>query len=132
MADFFDKLRDGVNKGVATVSTVSKTVLEKSKINSVIKTLKDEKQQLAEIIGNKVYKYMCENPGDIPRSELESICAEISARIDQINAQNERLAQLDDEMSKIVGSASIVPGLCTCGQQNAQGAKFCVVCGKKL
>ena len=35
MADFFDKLRDGVNKGVATVSTGSKTVLEKSKINSV-------------------------------------------------------------------------------------------------
>ena len=57
MADFFDKMKDGFNKSVATVSTGSKTMLEKTKINAVIKSLEDEKKQLAEILGNKIYKF---------------------------------------------------------------------------
>jgi hypothetical protein len=43
MADIFDKLKSGLNKGVASVSTGSKTLIEKAKINSRIKTLEDEK-----------------------------------------------------------------------------------------
>ena len=33
MADFFDKMKDGFNKGVATVSTGSKTMIEKIKLS---------------------------------------------------------------------------------------------------
>ncbi len=132
MADFFDKLKEGVNKGVATVSTGSKNMIEKSKINSVIKTLTDEKKQLSEILGTKVYNYIQANEGDIPRSEVESVCHEISNRIKQINEQKLKLEQLDDEMDKIVGTTNISNGLCSCGHQNKPDAKFCTACGKKL
>lgn len=132
MADFFDKLKDGVNKSVATVSTGSKTIIEKSKINSVIKTLADEKKQLLEILGNKVYLYVKENGTDVPLSEIESICSQISSRIEQINEQNQKLEELDDEMNKITGTTNITAGMCSCGNVNKPGAKFCVSCGKKL
>lgn len=132
MADFFDKLKEGVNKGVATVSTGSKNMIEKSKINSVIKTLTDEKKQLSEILGTKVYNYMLSNDGDIPRSEISSLCTEISNRIKQINEQRAKLEQLEEEMDKIVGTTNVSTGTCSCGHQNKPGAKFCSACGKKL
>ena len=70
MADFLDKVKTGFNKGVATVSTGSKNMIEKTKINTVIKTLEDEKKQLIEILGNKVFAFCTDTEyGDIRRSE---------------------------------------------------------------
>ena len=134
MADFFDKMKDGFNKGVATVSTGSKTMIEKTKINSCIKTLEDEKKQLAEIMGNKIYNFCNENPeGDIPRDEVTSICNEISARNEQIELQKKKLADLDAEMNQVMGtSINNLGSTCACGHTNAPGAKFCAKCGNKL
>ena len=132
MADFFNKIVDGVNKGVATVSTGSKNMVEKSKIHSIIKTLADEKKQLAEILGNNIYEYVLNNEGDIPRSSVEKICGEISNRIKQTNELNIKLDELNKEMDKIVGTTSISTGLCSCGHQNKPDAKFCIACGQKL
>ncbi len=132
MADFFDKVIDGVNKGVATVSTGSKTILEKTKINSVIKTLADEKKQLLEILGNKVYTYSLSEGKDVPYAEIESICAQITLRVSQIEEQQAKISMLDDEMHKITGASSISTSICSCGHVNANNAKFCALCGKKL
>lgn len=132
MADFFDRVIDGVNKSVATVSTGSKTILEKTKINSVIKTLTDEKKQLLEILGNKVYTFVSAEGKDVPYAEIESICTQISLRITQIAQQQVKMDKLDEEMNKITGSSSIMSAVCSCGNINKTGAKFCTACGKKL
>lgn len=134
MADFFTKVKDGLNKGVATVSTGSKTMIEKTKVNSIIKSLEDEKKQLSEILGNKVYDiYMSLGEGDISRDEIMSICNEISTRIEQIKEQKARIEELDAEMNQVMGaSVSATTGICSCGHQNAPGAKFCAKCGSKL
>lgn len=135
MADFFGKMKDGFNKGVATVSTGSKTMLEKTKINAVIKNLEDEKKQLAEILGNKIHKYCSDNAeGDIPREEVESICGEITARNEQIELQKKKIEELDAEMSQVIGNSqnSSMTSICQCGHANAIGAKFCAKCGNKL
>lgn len=131
-ADFFGKMKDSMSKGIATVSTGSKTMVEKSKINSIIKTLEDEKKQLAEIAGNKVIAYCMANAeGDIPRSEVLSICNEIVARNEQIAAHQQRIAELDSEMEQVRGGSNL-GGICPCGHENAPGAKFCARCGNKL
>ncbi len=132
MADFFGKVLDGVNKSVATVSTGSKTILEKTKINSVIKTLTDEKKQLTEILGSKVYTYAAAEKKDVPFAEIEAICAQITQRIEQIAEQQAKIDALDDEMNKITGSSTIASSVCLCGHVNKEGAKFCAACGKKL
>lgn len=137
MADFFDKMKDGFNKGVATVSTGSKTIFEKNKINTIIKSLEDEKHQLAEIIGNKVYTYCVNNPGlDIPLAEVANICNEISNRNKQIDDQKKRIAKLDEEMNQVRGGATINASYngvkCKCGHVNSSEAKFCGKCGTQL
>jgi len=132
MADIFDKIVSGVNKCVATVSTGSKNMIEKSKIYSIIKTLTDEKKQLSEILGNKIYNYVVNNEGDVPRQEVEQICVEISNRIKQINELNVKVESLNNEMDKIVGTSNVKSGLCSCGHQNRPDAKFCISCGKAL
>ena len=135
MADFFGKVKDGFNKGVATVSTGSKTMIEKSKCNTVIKSLEDEKKQLAEIMGNKVYGFCTENPeGDIPRDEVINFINEINARNAQIAEQEKRIQELDAEMNQVRGN-NVVTGattVCSCGHTNAAGVKFCAGCGKKM
>lgn len=135
MADFFDKMKDGFNKSVATVSTGSKTMIEKTKINTVIKGLEDEKKQLAEILGNKIHKFCLENAeGDIPRDEVNSICNEITARNEQIKVQKKKIEELDAEMNQVMGNSSNgnMTNVCQCGHANAIGAKFCAKCGSKL
>lgn len=135
MADFFDKMKDGFNKSVATVSTGSKTMIEKTKINTVIKGLEDEKKQLAEILGNKIHKFCLENAeGDIPRDEVISICNEITARNEQIEVQKKKIEELDAEMNQVMGNSSngSMTNICQCGHANAAGAKFCAKCGSKL
>ena len=130
MADFFDKMKDGFNKGVATVSAGSKAMIEKTKIYAVIKGLEDEKKQLIEILGNKIYKLCMETEeGDIPREEVISFCKEISSREEQIEAQKKKIEELEKEMNQTVaGSANV----CRCGYTNSENAKFCEKCGNKL
>lgn len=135
MADFFDKMKDGFNKGVATVSTGSKTMIEKTKINTIIKGLEDEKKQLAEILGNKIYNFCLENSeGDIPRSDVISICSEITARKEQIEVQKKKIEALDAEMNQVLGNSTVgsTATVCQCGYTNPAGAKFCAKCGSKL
>lgn len=135
MADFFNKMKDSINKGVATVSTGSKTMIEKSKINAVIKNLEDEKKQLAEIMGNKIYQFCLANAqDDIPRDEVIGFCEEITSRNEQIEIQRKKIEELDAEMNQVIGSGQNlnVPITCSCGCSNAPGAKFCAKCGNKL
>ena len=134
MADFLDKMVDGINKGIATASVGSKTILEKNKINTIIKNIESEKAQLINIIGNKVYEYCAQNDGDIPRSVVSSICGEIDARNDQIAKQIEQIAILDDEMNKVKGVrvSADVGVVCGCGHSNNAGARFCSKCGKQI
>ena len=135
MADFFDKMKDGFNKGVATVSTGSKTMIEKTKINTIIKGLEDEKKRLAEVLGNKVYNFCLENAEcDVPRDAVISICNEITARNEQIEVQKKKIEELDAEMNQVMGNSSNsnLINICQCGHANSAGAKFCAKCGNKL
>ena len=134
MSDFLDKMKMGINKGVATVSTGSKTMVEKTKINSVIKTLEDEKNELTRILGNKIFVFCSENTeGDIPRAEVQSFCDEIEKRNVQIEQRKVRIQELDAEMSQVMGTTSAsISAICSCGYENSPGAKFCARCGKKL
>ena len=136
MADFFDKMKTSINKGVATVSAGSKTMLEKTKQNGLIKSLEDEKSELCRMLGNKVFTICTQNSdGDIPREEVQSFCDEIIKRNVQIVECRKRIQELDAEMDQVRGAAYAQGGrgaVCSCGCVNAAEAKFCRQCGKPL
>ncbi len=137
MADFMDKLKTGFNKGVATVSTGSKNMVEKTKINTAIKNLEAEIKELSSVMGIKLYNYCAQNTeGDIPREEFASFCNEISLRNEYIKQYQAKIVALDQEMELVKGNSSIISGngglTCSCGTINAPDAKFCASCGAPL
>ena len=128
MADFFDKMIAGVSKGVETVSTNSKIMIEKAKINTKIKELGNEKKELAALLGMKVYGFG--TAADIPYSEVESFCNEMANRDNLIAEQQELLKAV--EASANPAGAVAAGDACSCGNVNAAGAKFCASCGNAL
>jgi len=137
MADFMSKIKSGFNKSVATVSTGSKNMVEKSKINTCIKNLENEIKELNGILGTKVYGFCVSNPtADVPQAEVASFCEEISSRYAQIEQYKMKIAELDAEMEQVRGNGAVnqpVGGVaCPCGMVNAVGSKFCAGCGRPL
>ncbi len=98
MSDFFERMKEGFNKGVTAVSTGSKTVIEKTKINVALKSLENEKNRLTEALGSNVYEYYMENDGlDIPRAKIADMCKELAMCEEQIKVNKIKLEALEEE-----------------------------------
>lgn len=134
MADIFDKMKMGLNKGVATISTGSKTVVEKTKINSIINNLEADKKCLCEAMGLKIFEFCGANPEtDFPCAEMIDFCNNIQLHNQQIEEQKRKLVELDAEMSRVLGTSnSVEQVVCSCGYSNIVGSKFCAKCGKEI
>ena len=132
MADIFDKMISGINKGVATVGANSKAMIERAKVNTSIKNIEDEKKQLAELLGMKVYTSFAAGQ-DMPKEEIENFCSEITKRLEQIAQQQEELKRIEDEAKMVTGGSNkVYSAKCACGNVNTEGAKFCAKCGNAL
>lgn len=55
MVDFFDKVREGIGKGITTVSVKSKEMVETTKLKGQVGTLQEQKRSALEEMGNIVY-----------------------------------------------------------------------------
>lgn len=134
MADIFDKMVAGINKGVATVGVGSKAMVEKAKVNSIINNLEKEKKQLAELLGIKVYDLRAQD-ADITAEDVEGFVSEIGKRNQLIEEQKQQLRRIELETSMVTGAQqqyAAGPSACKCGHANVQGAKFCAGCGSPL
>ncbi len=98
MSDFFEKMKEGFNRGVTAVSTGSKTVIEKTKITVAIKNLENEKSKLMEELGSYIYTYYSENDGgDIPCFEVAPLCKEIAMCDEQIKVNKKRQENFEED-----------------------------------
>ncbi|MDO4562994.1 MAG: zinc ribbon domain-containing protein [Clostridia bacterium] len=131
MADIFDKFVDGLNKGVATVGANSKAMIEKAKVNNTIKALEDEKKQLAELLGMRIYDMYIAGQ-EIVRDEIANFATEITNRIELVAVQHEMLKKIEAEANMASGIVRGAGGLCKCGFTNPDGARFCAKCGTPL
>ena len=136
MSNVFDKLAQGINKGVATVGTGSKAMIEKARIKTIVKNLEAEKKNLLELLGMKTYeKYTEAKEVNIDES-MEKFIVEIEKRIQEISNWQEELQRIDEELNQVTGSKEEIytdtGENCSCGQMIPKGTKFCVKCGNPL
>lgn len=130
MADIFDKMLDGINKGVNSVAAGSKTVIEKAKINSAISNLEHEKKELSAFIGEKVYSLYKEGKLQ-DTEEFGSLCEQIDQKNNAIAVKRQELAKLEAPAPAAPAQAGVV--YCSqCGSQNAAASKFCAKCGSQM
>jgi len=138
MAGFFDKVVEGLNKGVSTVSEGSKLLMEKANLNTQIKDVERDKNRLLQNMGTLVYNLHAS--GEIKIEQCVGMCSEVTAMDQKIIALQQQLQALEVPKTQpmqyaqtVVPSETVANGAtCECGFVNNEGAKFCAKCGKQM
>ncbi len=134
--DAFGKLKDSVNRGIATISVKTSSSLEKSKIKMQIDNLEGNIKRDLSSLGETVFA-MWRDHGD-NNETVEKLCASIQGKRDEIAKLNEELAGIDERDSKILGTQKSAPTapqplVCpNCGAEYEVPVRFCRKCGTKI
>ncbi len=129
MTDFFDKVKQGIGKGVTTVSVKLKGLLETQRLKAQIgKLLKQKSSSLGEL-GNIVYVMFQEASFDEER--IKAKCETIANLDTQIKEYEEQLKQIHLKAQEALGEPKTI-AICDCGAEILEGANFCSQCGKKI
>jgi hypothetical protein len=135
VADFFDKLKQGLNKGMTTASVRSKELLDANRVKSQISELEQQKQKALGELGASVCAML--DSGGIDDEALKTARAAIAQLEGQINEKQQEVARIHaDAQQALAGgpqaSQGIGPGsTCVCGATITAGAVFCGSCGRK-
>ncbi len=126
MADFFEKVKGGIDKGIKTVSAKSKEFLETTKLKGEIKDTETTIQNRFNALGKKVFEMI--NRGTLNEEELKADCGEIGELFRRITELENAIKQAELEALKMRYGADAI--MCTkCGVPNKSGDKFCSSCG---
>ncbi len=129
MPGFFDKVKEGIDKGVATAGAKSKELIETQQVRSKIGELEGQKRAALEELGSLVYE-MAQKDSFEPAA-IKSRADAITALAGQIAEQEEELRQIRLRAEAALSGKPAGPVVCECGTTLAEGAKFCPNCGKK-
>lgn len=129
MAEFFDKLKQGVSKGVNTVNVKSKEMLEVSRLKSQLAELQKKKGQLLEELGSIAHTML--SKGALDEERLNAKSSEIGKLEEELSQKEDELAETHTRAQEALGKPKAV-GTCSCGAEIHEGTKFCGKCGKKV
>ena len=126
MAEFFDKVKEEIEKGISTVSLKSKEVLESMKIKKEIETLEEKIKTATTELGQIVYSMYTKNKFD--QVKIFETCEPIAALSNQLGGKKTELSELHFETGAALGKT-----YCSkCKTILAEGAQFCGACGEKV
>lgn len=134
MSDFFNKVKEGINKTTNFVSVKSSTLVESNKLRNEIASLSKEKRSLFSKIGEEMYK-MKKEKGTIEATNVEDIIQkifDIDAKKLELEQKLKELAEKEEEALKNVKPQGPINRTCSCGAKLTKDAKFCVKCGAKV
>lgn len=129
MADFFDKVKQGVGKGITTVSVRSKEMVETTRIKGQIGTFQGQRKIAIEELGNIVYTMFLK--GGFDEERIKGKCEAIAGVDRQIKEKEEELTQIHLKAQQELGMPKTV-SVCACGAPIYEDTKFCGKCGKKV
>ena len=129
MADFFDKMKQGISKGVSTASVKSKEMLDVTRLKNQINTVQSQKTSAIEELGNIVYAMFLKENIDLVRISDKSLA--IQKIDDQINDLEKEIVQVQNKARESLGMVASF-GKCVCGAEFYEDTKFCGGCGKKI
>ena len=130
--DFFDKMKDGLSKGIDTIGAKGKELMEDTQTQLQISSLRDKRKKSLEDLGALAYALF--QKGALADAGVKAVCETIGSLDQQIAAKQAALDQSHQEAKPAIpasgaGAAAVT---CECGAENARGVKFCSSCGKQL
>ena len=129
----FKSIKDTLDKGVAAVSVKSESIVESSRVRTAIATAQKTMDQELSALGVKCYNSWLS--GGTDQEELEAACQKIKAIQIGLTGLKDRLEQIKEEESQILGSQKkAAPSgdmiFCVnCGKKLPADARFCDACG---
>lgn len=133
MADLFDKIKKGIDKGINIASQKSGELVEAGKLQTQIIALKNDKKNNINDLGKITYEMLKSDSFEL--EVLEEKFKEIMQIEKEIDDKEEAKKNIDKEGSSDdssnEGKEQVV--ICpNCGAENVAGAMFCSKCGTKL
>jgi hypothetical protein len=129
MTDFFDKIAGGIDKGIKTVSSKSKELIETTKLKGEIRDVQSLIQNKFQGLGKKVFEMI--NKGSLNEDEIKTDSKEIATLYKKITGIEEEIKKVELEATKARYGADTVK--CPkCGEPNSSESKFCVSCGSSI
>jgi hypothetical protein len=137
MADFFDKLKQGLNKGVTTASVRSKEMLDANRLKSKIADYERQKKDALTELGTTVCTML--DSGHIDEEALKVAHLAIASFDAQIAEKQQELARVHAEAEQALAeppkaspaATDPAPSTCVCGATLPAGTKFCGSCGRR-
>lgn len=129
MADIFEKITGGIDKGIKAVSSKSKELIETTKLKAEISDVQNAIQIKFQTLGKKVFGML--NRGTLKENELKTDYNEIAALFKKITELEEAMKKAEIEALKMRFGADAV--MCSkCRSPNRLGDKFCSNCGTPI
>lgn len=137
-----EKIKSTFDRGLATVSVKSESMVEISRIKAQIQGLQKQQTTMISRLGEEMYAMWKSNEMD--RERFEQLCGEISGVEKTVEELNRRIEQVRTEEQQLLGTSAPAAGAApaaapaqglfcpACGTKNQPGARFCVNCGGKL
>lgn len=126
MAAFFERVKNGLDKGLNAVSVKSQEVLEATKLNSQIGGLKDQIAKIQRELGEAVYEMNLQ--GLLDQNGIKEKCEAITALKQQIETNEAELQAVHEKADAAMGQLTCP----NCKTKVAEGTKFCGNCGTKM
>jgi ribosomal protein L40E len=129
MADFFEKVKGGIDKGIKTVSSKGKELIETTKLKGEIRDVQNSVDIKFQAFGKKVFEML--NRGALIEDELRAECKEIASLFKKITELEDAIRKVELETLKMkYGTDTII---CSkCGSPNKSDARFCMSCGSAM
>lgn len=126
MSDLFDKVKQGVEKGISAVNLKSKEVMSSIKGKMEIETLQKQIAVATTELGETVYAMTTQQNFD--QEEIREQCAGISLLKNQLAEKEKELEQIRIETGAAMGKT-----YCSqCKAEIDENAQFCPHCGTKV
>jgi len=109
LADFLDKLKKGIDKGITTVSVRSKETFATSRLRRQIKVLAKEKRERLEELGNIVYTFFTRGELDAGQERVKEKSEALMRLDEQIQEKEEEIRQIQLKAQEALGKISPPP-----------------------
>ncbi len=128
MAEFLDKIKENIGKGITTVSVASKELIETSRLKGEIAAARRQKRELLEELGSIVFVMVSRDAFEMER--VREKCAAVGGLDERIRGLEEAIRELHAKSEEALGKRK--SPACECGADLPEGANFCGKCGKPV
>jgi NADH pyrophosphatase NudC (nudix superfamily) len=128
MPGFLEKIKEGIDKGVTTVTAKSKEVVEATQIRSQIRALRKQKQDALKELGAAIYAMARRN--ELSEERIRDRCEGVGRLDDRIREKEEELRRLHQRTQEAIGHPRAA-GTCVCGAKLYEEMRYCPNCGRK-